>query len=229
MEPREKNPRRHLVLLISLLLLFVVSPFAATLPFGVVVLNVFGAIVLLSGTYAVSERKHLFVIALVLAVVSVLAGAAMFIWPGKWIGLATQASTLVTLALFSVSILRHVLRSGRITADKIYAAICVYLLIGYAWAFADAILEGLNPGSFSISPNVTSVNEHIDRTMQLRYFSFMTLTTVGYGDIVARSPMARTFAILEALMGQLYVAVLIARLVGLHIVHGIDSESRDKN
>jgi hypothetical protein len=121
------------------------------------------------------------------------------------------------------------LRSGRITADKIYAAICVYLLIGYAWAFADAILEGLNPGSFSISPNATSVNEHIERTMQLRCFSFMTLTTVGYGDIVARSPMARTFAVLEALMGQLYLAVLIARLVGLHIVHGMDSNSRDND
>jgi Ion channel len=228
MEPRE-NPWRHLVLLISLLLLFIVSPFAAALRFGVVVLNVFGAVVLLSGTYAVSKRKHLFVITLILTIVSVITGSAMFIWPGKWIGLTTQASILVTLALFSVSILMHVLRSGRITADKIYAAICVYLLIGYAWAFADAILEGLNPGSFSISPNATSVNEHIERTMQLRCFSFMTLTTVGYGDIVARSPMARTFAVLEALMGQLYLAVLIARLVGLHIVHGMDSNSRDND
>jgi voltage-gated potassium channel Kch len=61
--------------------------------------------------------------------------------------------------------------------------------------------------------------------MQLRYFSFITLTTTGYGDIVPRSPLARTFAMLEAVMGQFYLAVLVARLVGLHIVHAPRAES----
>src|SRR5437588_9915460 len=66
------------------------------------------------------------------------------------------------------------------------------------------------------------------RGMQMRYFSFMTLTTVGYGDVVPRSSAARTMAALKAVMGQLYLTVLVARLVGLHIVHGQDSPSPDK-
>jgi voltage-gated potassium channel Kch len=64
--------------------------------------------------------------------------------------------------------------------------------------------------------------------MQLRYFSFMTLTTVGYGDVVPLSPVARTMAMLEAVMGQFYLVALIGRLVGLHIVHTTSSRSRDE-
>lgn len=60
--------------------------------------------------------------------------------------------------------------------------------------------------------------DYVGRLMQMRYFSFETLTTLGYGDIVPRSPVARMLATLEAVMGQIYLTVLIARLVGLHIV-----------
>ena len=131
---------------------------------------------------------------------------------------------LLLLGLFSVSILANVLRAGRITADKIYGAICVYLLIGYAWAFGYAIIDELQPGSFS-GPVETGPVDYIARVMQMRYFSFITLTTVGYGDIVPQSQAARTFATLEAVVGQIYLAVLVARLVGLHIVHANSSQS----
>jgi voltage-gated potassium channel Kch len=131
---------------------------------------------------------------------------------------------LLLLGLFSVSILANVLRAGKITADKIYGAICVYLLVGYAWAFAYAIIEELQPGSFS-GPVTTDPVDYITRVTQMRYFSFITLTTVGYGDIVPQSPVARTFATLEAVIGQIYLAVLVARLVGLHIVHANSTQS----
>ena len=100
------------------------------------------------------------------------------------------------------------------------------MLVGYGWTFAYALLDETLPGSFA---TVTQIgpNDYIGRVMQLRYFSFMTLTTVGYGDVVPRSSAARTMAVLEAVMGQFYLAVLIARLVGLHIVHGLDSHSRE--
>ncbi len=110
------------------------------------------------------------------------------------------------------------------TADKIFAAICVYLLVGYGWAFIYALIDDLQPGAF---PNLSvQAKDFSGRVMQLRYFSFMTLTTVGYGDVVPLSPIARTMAALEAIMGQVYLTILVARLVGLHIVHGLDSNSR---
>ena len=215
---------RHLALLISLLLLFILSPFVIALRFGVVLINIVGVAVLLSGTYAVSKRKRFFAATVILAAASVVLSGLILALPGHWIVLAGHVCLLVLLGLFSVSILANVLSAGSITADKIYGAICVYLLIGYAWAFVYAIIEELLPGSSSGLGEMGPVG-YIGRVMQLRYFSFITLTTVGYGDIVPQSQVARTFATLEAVVGQIYLAVLVARLVGLHIVHANISQS----
>ena len=215
---------RHLALLISLLVLFILSPIVVPLRFGIVLLNIVGVAVLLSGTYAVSERKRLFAVTVILAVASVGLSGLILVLPGHWVVLIGHICLLLLLGLFSVSILANVLRAGKITADKIYGAICVYLLVGYAWAFGYAIIDELQPGSFS-GPVTTDPVDYITRVTQMRYFSFITLTTVGYGDIVPQSPVARTFATLEAVVGQIYLAVLVARLVGLHIVHANSTQS----
>jgi voltage-gated potassium channel len=127
-----------------------------------------------------------------------------------------------------VSILAYVLRSGRVTSDKIFAAICVYLLVGFAWTYAYAFLDDMQPGSF-VASTETGRTDYVAHVMQLRYFSFMTLTTVGYGDVLPHSSAARTMAMLEAVMGQVYLAVLVARLVGLHIVHTSKPRTPDDN
>ena len=110
--------------------------------------------------------------------------------------------------------------------DKIFAAICVYMLVGYAWTFAYALVDELRPGSF-VTSSIDMPTDYVTRVLQMRYFSFMTLTTVGYGDIVPHSDAARTLAALEAVTGQIFLTVLIARLVGLHIVHARGSDSRE--
>jgi len=209
---------RHLVLLISLLLLFLISPFVAVARYGTVVINTAGVIVLLSGIYAMSEQRRLFVLTLIGSVAAVATNLLMVVFQSEWIAIAWHGFTLLLLGLFSVGILEDVLRRGQISADKICGAICVYLLIGFAWAFGYGIIELINPGSFSGLAEIDTDN-HVGRIMQLRYFSFATLTTLGFGDILPRSPSARTLATLEAVTGQIYLAVLIARLVGLHIVH----------
>jgi voltage-gated potassium channel len=76
------------------------------------------------------------------------------------------------------------------------------LLIGYAWTFFYALLEEIEPGSFTALTE-TAGNDYVARIMQLRYFSYISLTTVGYGDILPRSPLARTTAVLEAVTGQI--------------------------
>ena len=217
--PVKRRPTRNLALLCLLLLLFLVAPFIVTLRYGVLVLNIIGATVLLSGTYAVSERKKLFYLTLTLAIAAIAINGVLVVAPGWWLIFLSNLLLLVVLVLFAASILADVLRSGRITADKIYGALCVYLLVGFAWGIGYAILEQLEPGSFT-AEEPGAVAEHVARVMRMRYFSFVTLTTVGFGDIVPRTPAARTLATLEAVMGQVYLAVLVARLVGLHIVHG---------
>jgi hypothetical protein len=214
---------RHLVLLISLLLLFLLSPFVAAARYGTVVINTAGVIVLLSGIYAMSEQRRLFVVTLIGSVAAIATNLLMVVFQSEWIAIAWHGFTLLLLGLFCVGILADVLRRGQISADKICGAICVYLLIGFAWAFGYGIIELINPGSFSGLAEIDTSN-HVGRIMQLRYFSFATLTTLGFGDILPRSPAARTLATLEAVTGQIYLTVLIARLVGLHIAH---ASSRD--
>ena len=209
---------RHLALLISILLLFVVTPFTATLRHGILLLDIAAATILVAGSYALSERKHLFTIAVVLSAISILAAGILLVSGEHWAVLFEHGCVVVLVTFFSVSILGYVLRSGRVTMDRIFAVVCVYMLIGFAWTFAYALLEEVKPGSFAAVPELGH-DDYVARMLRLRYFSFMTLTTVGYGDIVPRSPAAHTMAVLEAVMGQIYLMVLVARLVGLHIVH----------
>jgi voltage-gated potassium channel len=220
MSTRAKRQRpRHLVLLCLLVLLFIVAPVIAPLPYGVLILNLMGAAILLSGTHVVRERRKLHAVTIAIAVAAIIINLFISVYQNETLILLSQVCFLVLLALFAGSILAEVLRGGRITADKIYGAICVYLLVGYAWAFVYAILDQIQPGSFSIPEETGGVAEHVARIMRMRYFSFVTLTTLGFGDIAPRSAVARNLVVLEAIMGQLYLAILVARLVGLHIVH----------
>jgi len=220
--------RRHLLLLISILVLFTLSPLVVTFRHGVLFLNVFGAAVLVAGSYALSERKQLFATAIVLSATSIVATCLLLAFPQHWAVLVSHSSIILLVAFFCVSILAYVLRSGRVTSDKIFAAICVYLLLGYVWTFAYALLDEMQPGSF-VALTEIGRNDRVARVMQHRYLSFATLTTVGYGDVLPRSPAARTMAMLEAVVGQIYLAVLVARLVGLHIVHASKPRTRDDN
>ena len=213
------NPRRHLWLLISLLTIFITSPFVVPYYYGPTILNIIAAIVLLSATFAVSERRGFFIFALAASTVSIALTFWLAVARTHWLIIVSHGSLVIVISFFAVAILSYVLRSGKVTSDKIFAAICVYLLLGYAFAFVYSLIEEAEPGSFT---SLISIGPHdlVSRVMQMRYFSFVTLTSVGYGDIVPHTQMARTVALLEAMFGQFYLVALIGRLVGLHIVHG---------
>jgi hypothetical protein len=117
--------------------------------------------------------------------------------------------------------LRFIFACGRVTLDTLFASLCVYLLLGVAWALAYSTIDVLDPAAFSSTqrPGEPTPGLRIDQggTTAALYFSFTTLTTLGYGDIVPVSPIARMLTSVEAITGQLYLTVLVARLVGLHI------------
>lgn len=213
------DPRRHLWLLLSLVVIFILSPFVSPYYYGPTILSAIGAAVLLAATYAVSRRRSFLIFALSMSIFSV----AMTIWlaaaPSHWLVMIAHGSLVAVIVFFAVAILSYVLGSGKVTWDKIYGAICAYLLLGFAWTFAYSLMEEAQPGSFTFSASSTP-HDLVSRVMQLRYFSFVTLATVGYGDIVPVSAAARTTALLEAMLGQFYLVALVGRLVGLHIVHG---------
>ena len=104
--------------------------------------------------------------------------------------------------------------SDRVSGDTLRGAVCVYVLLGVAWAVAYRFVGFLEPDAFNIAGHFVDQG----RSLALHiYFSFVTLTTLGYGDISPISPIARTLALLEAAAGQIYVAITIARLVSMYI------------
>ena len=223
---RAATGHRHLILLICILLLFIITPLVVTFHHGVVIINIVAVAVLLAGSYALSAHKYPFGVAIILSIVSVILTWRLSVAPGHVVVIMAYVAILLLNGVFGVTILAHVLRAGRIDGDKIYAAICVYFLMGYAWAFAYALLVEMQPDAFTTS-GPFAAGDYISRVIQLRYFSFVTLTTMGYGDIVPRSAGARTMACLEAVMGQLYLVALIGRLIGLHIAGSGPAHAND--
>ena len=192
------------------LVMFVGGPLLAMGVIGVFVVDSLFSLLLISGAVAVARKP------LVTTVVSILTVAALVL---RWSSLDATESvarmwgvgfTILLLLILAVLVLVQVFREGPITSHRIQGAIVVYLLLGLAWAEAYELLHFLSPGALNI-PQATGAR----LTNGLVYFSFITLTTTGYGDITPVHPIARSLVVAEALTGQLYLAILIARLVSM--------------
>ncbi|MGA3315344.1 MAG: potassium channel family protein [Candidatus Korobacteraceae bacterium] len=137
---------------------------------------------------------------------------ALHLWSVWW--------SLAAIVLIALVLLSQVFRDGPVTPARIEGAIAVYLLFGMGWAQCYDITEFLHPGSFSTATGHFQLSDWF-------YYSYVTLSTVGYGDITAVHPVARTLSVTEALTGQLYLAVLIARLVAMEVVSWQSRANRD--
>ncbi len=203
------------LLVMLVVTLFVVTPLASSAMIGSEITLCFLAVLTITGVAAVSGRR------IVVIVIVLLAAAGIGL---DWVAHFEQQAllwildNLVRLAfvlMLAVIITVQVFRGNNVTHHRVQGAICVYLLAGLAWSYAFDILWVLDRGAF----HVAAVNDaSLARTGMLRYFSFTTLTTLGYGDILPVSPIARSLATSEALFGQLYPAVMIARLISLEIL-----------
>jgi hypothetical protein len=209
-----------LYLLFSLLLLLLLTPFFAATVIGTILVDIAFSAIFLSAVYAVSERKRLFTLTVILAVPLIVARWSNHLLQNDAFTLVIKILTLVFLVFTTYLMFAHVLKDEEVTANKICGALSVYLMIGVTWALLFGVIEGIHPQSFAIADvQGASSPENILFT----YYSFVTLTTLGYGDITPLTPVARAFTFVEAVCGQIYLAVLIARLVGLHIVHSTEN------
>ncbi len=206
----------HRVLLMALLTVLLVNPllqhhdkFQWLLAFILIPM-------LLAAVRTVANHARQYHIALVLATLFVVPQFGILIERSEW--LETVRYVAMTLFLFWVCglLLRDIiLRSHAVTTELILGAINIYLMMGLAFAFLFGLIEHLQPGSF------TGLGEPIlvpGPVLPFVYFSFITLTTLGYGDITPLTSFGMTAAYTEAIFGQLYLAILVARLVGLYIV-----------
>lgn len=211
---------KFLVLLLCLLGLFLVQPMLPRSPNGeaAIHLDVALALVLLAGVWSVSHRIPVLIACLGLAALGL--GAAWFAHGGQNQSLAMVAlvATLVLLVITVISVLRHVLDAVEVTTDTILGGVCVYMLLALVWVLIYGILERLEPGSFDSSSAPLIAPHDVGSLLvpDLIYYSVFVLTTIGPQEIHPISGPARAWTGIQAMIGQFYVAVLIARLVGLH-------------
>ena len=201
---------RFLFLLISILLLFILRPFLGGFIGITVLFDIFFFLILVSAIYAVSARKSGFVIGMVLVVPALITTWSGYVVKIPAIGVTERVFEVLFLGYVACVILAHVFRQKQVTLETISGAICAYFMIGLVWGLCFSLLEQAQPGSFLMTEQQADPSHFI-------YYSFVTMSTLGYGDITPISNPARSLSLLEAVVGQFYIAVLIARLVGMHI------------
>jgi voltage-gated potassium channel Kch len=165
---------------------------------------------------AMAKSRFITVLALAFALVTLVVRWAKIFVPSAGLATLDTLLLLVFLGMLAVIVLFQVFREGPITIQRISGAVVVYLLLGLMWALAYQLIELQQPGSFNFA-DAPAIGDTL--SARLVYFSFVTLTTLGYGDITAVSPVARTLAMLEAVIGQLFPAILIARLVSMELYY----------
>ncbi len=136
---------------------------------------------------------------------------------------------IMFLTFICVHIFSFILGARALSNQLIFAALCMYLLMGLLWSFAYTLLIALDPESIRLVSVINWEEDARDAFSEMYYFSFVTLTTLGYGDILPVSRLARSLATMEAILGQLYLAVVIASLVGIQIssrTHGSNNKKQ---
>ena len=174
--------------------------------------DVSATLILLAAAVVVFDYRPLPLTAAILCVIAIVIRWSEWLLPTK-ISLVQNGTEVMALVLLLIIVGVRVFAAGTVTADRIMGAVAFYLLLGFAWAAAYEAVATINPGAFSGSVEGGQGPE------RWAYFSFVTLTTAGYGDIVPVARAARSLAMLEALVGQLYPAIILARLVSLHGEH----------
>ena len=203
---------RFLFLIVFIVALIVLGPFIQGFIRLRFFMDLFFSIIFIATIYAASQKKHHIIIAAILIIPALFA---------VWIPDIPKYNTLLTIgyicglivfAFAVISILIFIFSEETVTRQTISAAVSVYLLIALMWTFIYRLLENIYPGSFAVAHTKLQEAESI-----YLYFSLVTITTLGYGDITPVGRQAVSLAVLEAITGQIYLVVVVAWFVGLYV------------
>jgi voltage-gated potassium channel Kch len=213
-QERVREPSLTALLACLLLLIFVVTPLVGLGVIGQLAAGVLWALLGVLSVLVVSGRRA--AVAVILAATVVGLTTAILNRPTALSAVLARGSAAVALAALGVVIGHAAFGPGRVTWRRVQGAVALYLVIGLVFAHLYGLLNVLAPGAFAnVPPGLSS--DAVFYRGRLLYFSFVTLTTTGYGDIVPLHPVARSLATLEAVIGQLFPATLLARLVSLEL------------
>ena len=203
---------RFLFLIVFIVALIVLGPFISGYIKLRLFMNLFFSIIFLATIYAVSQKIHHIIITAILIVPTLLAVWTPDIPMHNTLLTIGYICGLVVFAFAIISILNYIFSEETVTRQTISAAVAVYLLLALMWTFIYRLIENLYPGSFAVAHDKLQDAPNI-----YLYFSLVTITTLGYGDITPTGSQAVSMAVLEAITGQIYLVVVVAWFVGLYV------------
>ena len=203
---------RYLFLLFLIVVMLCLDPFLDAYLLSKILMDLFLTAIFIAVIYTVSHNRIQMTVMAIFALPLVIS-----IWSAYWleirtVGLFTRIFGALFFACAVINILIFIFGTKDVTGETIFAAIDAYLLMALMFAFIYIVLEKVAPGSFS-----SIKGNDIQILPEFEYFSFVTITTLGYGDIAPITEKARTLSGLEAVTGQIYLVVLVAWLVGMHV------------
>ncbi|MGY8769516.1 MAG: potassium channel family protein [Pirellulales bacterium] len=234
---------RHCVMLLSLLALVIIQPFFSHSAVGIFVGDLLFSLVIMASVFDIGIRKKRWTVSIIVAL-----PALGFMWSLQAFDQTNNYDALVWwlilrnllmigfLCYTTVLLMQEVFSTDEITQEEILGGISAYLLLGLIWAYLYTTVLIYDHDAIDFPP-LEEITVEMEDSIKARayhevgslvYFSYVTLTTLGYGDITPRSPIARTLAWLEAGIGQLFIAVMMARLVGLRVAVMIE-QRRNKD
>jgi hypothetical protein len=221
-------PYRHTALLVAIISLLGGRALVGGTGVGAAIYSILVMLVLMVAVYTIQvdelygdqellfrQRKKRGFIGWALAIVAIILHLSLFVSPSHTLAMAGSLSLLLFFGFVTLTELRAVLRQKTVTRETISMSISVYLLFGLTWGFFYLVLFEFQPNAFSFSGAPTPSELQIPPV--LIYFSLTTIATVGYGDITPLTLQARYAAVAEGIAGQFYLAILVARLVGIQM------------
>jgi len=207
---------RFLYIVFAIILVILVSPFIRHEgKIGALTSTLLLTMIPLASYYALSGDRKWAISIIILGVPFVGLDAINLFHASRYLQVIMYGFGTILYLYIIVLLLKNLLAQKTITTNMIYCAISIYLLIGIMWAGVYAILDTVSPGSFSGTPG----------SVDPIYFSFVTLTTVGYGDVAPLTILAKRFAVFEAGMGSIYMAIIVALIVGRYLTPSAGQDS----
>ena len=195
--------------------LFLWMPLSSMQWWGFVISDLLFNLILLSGVFAVLGRwrKQWFFISI--AVLASSSRIVSYVLDSRWIEVVSFIVSIIFLGILARMVLTHIFKDGPVNFYRIEGSIVVFMIIGIVWALLYNLLDLVSPGAFSMrNPMATEVP-----FSQYLYFSFVTMSTLGYGDMVPVNPIAKSLVIFQGMIGLLYPVIMIARLVSMEVEH----------
>jgi hypothetical protein len=209
------NAGYYSFLLFFLVLLFVTRPYEKAVPY-IASWKLFFTCAFLSAIFNVKHRRGVKLAAVFLAIPTLAFSWLELYSPYEWFFIANVLFTLAFLGVCTSSILFDVILHARVTLETLRGVVCAYFMIAFFFAYIYYLIEFIIPGSFHLIVRDVSFVTFSRNLSELMYFSFVTLLTIGYGDITPILNLSQTTVVIEGIIGQFYVAILVARIVAVY-------------